>query len=252
MVCRKVKVLKWSSAPLQVHERSFWISTFLRFVSPGYGDCTPATTAGKIFCIFYAMFGIPVALLFLQAVGERVLNLQHKLLKRGCEVEPPYLNEKCVAMSFVFLFVLVFLGAVTQMEVEGWSFVDGFYCYVITFTTVGFGDLIPGQRDSGMFFIQPFCIILGLVVMSNVLNGLAGCTQSGAALKKLFRCDGRGKATPETDVAMTEQNSAQPKPVDAWVTSLRLRGCGQNFWSLYRSISLAVFTSREHVWMVPA
>ena len=36
----------------------------------GYGHSTPRTVAGKMFCICYALFGIPVSLIMFQSVGE--------------------------------------------------------------------------------------------------------------------------------------------------------------------------------------
>lgn len=38
----------------------------------GYGHSTPATTAGRLFCMFYALVGIPLGLVMFQSIGERL------------------------------------------------------------------------------------------------------------------------------------------------------------------------------------
>jgi len=38
----------------------------------GYGYSTPKTWAGKIFCMLYAMAGIPLNLVMFQSIGERL------------------------------------------------------------------------------------------------------------------------------------------------------------------------------------
>uniref|UniRef100_A0A914E8H0 Potassium channel domain-containing protein n=1 Tax=Acrobeloides nanus TaxID=290746 RepID=A0A914E8H0_9BILA len=38
----------------------------------GYGHSTPATIGGKLFCMIFALFGIPLGLIMFQSIGERV------------------------------------------------------------------------------------------------------------------------------------------------------------------------------------
>ena len=164
-------------------------------------------------CMFYALFGIPLCVLFLQAVGEGILKGQRKMLIK-LEVsclkrtgEPRYLNEKCVAMSFLLLIILIFIGAGVQQNLEEWSIIQGVYCYFITFTTIGFGDLIPGYLGGTvMRIIHPLYIILGLVVMSNVLNALVGCSDSIEALKNRCGCGRKETEAGEEKTKMDMKN----------------------------------------------
>lgn len=41
------------------------------FEISGYGHSTPLTIGGKIFCMFYALAGIPLGLVMFQSIGER-------------------------------------------------------------------------------------------------------------------------------------------------------------------------------------
>lgn len=40
---------------------------------PGYGNMSPSSTAGQIFCVFFALFGIPLNVVVLNRVGKYML-----------------------------------------------------------------------------------------------------------------------------------------------------------------------------------
>ena len=176
---------------------------FLFFlVFPGYGNITPVTTGGRVLCIFFALFGIPINILFLQLIGERMLcgekylvtKFETKCLQR--EGVPNYLNEKCSLLGVLLLVILLVTCAGIHTVVDGWTFFEGFYAFFITFTTVGFGDLIPGTVDGKMervnTVIQVIFIVLGLAAMSNVINGLVNCSEARNLVGKLTaRCKRR-------------------------------------------------------------
>ncbi|KAL9966231.1 hypothetical protein ACROYT_G024277 [Oculina patagonica] len=178
----------------------------------GYGNITPVTTGGRVLCIFFALFGIPINILFLQLIGDRMLHgekylvtkFETRCLKR--EGVPRYLNEKCSMLGILLLVILLFSCAGLHTTVDGWTFFEGFYAFFITFTTVGFGDLIPGTADGKMAapttVIRILFIILGLAAMSNVINALANCSEAGEFFRKLkarcCRCTKRSNEVGET------------------------------------------------------
>ena len=159
----------------------------------GYGNITPVTSAGRILCIFYALFGIPINILFLQLVGELMLTGQQILITRfekGClkiDGKPKFLNENCAFLGVLLLLILLLVGAGIQMSIQEWAFLEGFYAYFITFTTVGFGDLIPGHESGNKAHMayRVILIILGLAAMSNVINSIVKCEDSAKLFKKL-------------------------------------------------------------------
>ncbi|KAL8619409.1 hypothetical protein ACOMHN_057051 [Nucella lapillus] len=48
----------------------------------GYGHSTPQTYGGKIFCMFYAISGIPLCIVMFQSVGERLNTFVTFLLRQ--------------------------------------------------------------------------------------------------------------------------------------------------------------------------
>lgn len=54
---------------------------------PGYGNLSPSTVAGQIFCVFYALFGVPLNLAFLNQLGKalnaHLLTLERWVQKPG-------------------------------------------------------------------------------------------------------------------------------------------------------------------------
>ena len=135
--------------------------------------------------------------------GEKrlVTGFETRYLKR--EGEPKYLNEKGSLLGFVLLLIMLVISARTQMAIDDWTFFEGFYAYFITYTTVGFGDLIPGANKTspGHTAVRVIFIILGLAAMSNVINGLVKCTECLHFFTKLTARCRRNKSAdrPETE-----------------------------------------------------
>ena len=47
-------------------------------------------------------------------------------------------------MTFALMILTVCLGGLEGMYVEGWTFVEGFYTWFATLSTLGYGDYVPG------------------------------------------------------------------------------------------------------------
>ena len=127
------------------------------------------------------------------------------------------MNEKCSFVGILLLLIILFAGAGSQIEMENWTFFEGFYAYFITFTTVGFGDLIPGSMAGGSptakHVLAIFFILMGLAAMSNVINGLVNCTESMELFRRLgARCDKKRSVdiseTPKTNEMELNENYA--------------------------------------------
>ncbi|XP_055987725.1 potassium channel subfamily K member 4 [Sorex fumeus] len=161
----------------------------------GYGNAALRTDAGRVFCICYALVGIPLFGILLAGVGDRLGSS----LRRGIgHIEaiflkwhvPPGLVRVLSALLFLLVGCLLFVLAPTFVfcSMEGWTELEALYFVIVTLTTVGFGDYVaasvymcqplvsgvagasPNQKYS---FYQPlvwFWILLGLAYFASVLT----------------------------------------------------------------------------------
>lgn len=146
----------------------------------GYGHAAPGTDAGKIFCMFYAVLGIPLTLVMFQSLGERmntfVRYLLHKIKQcvgfRRTEVS----MENMVLVGFLSCIGTLCVGAGAFSYFEGWSFFHAYYYCFITLTTIGFGDFVALQKKEDLQEKTPYVvfsfmyILVGLTVIGAFLN----------------------------------------------------------------------------------
>lgn len=147
----------------------------------GFGNISPKTDGGQLFCIFYALVGIPLFGILLAGVGDHlgtglrkaVLKIETLFLK--FRVSPTIVRVISAVLS-ILLGCLLFVAVpiLIFQEVEGWTLLESAYFVVITLTTVGFGDYVAG--DSGYegsdHWYKPlvwFWILLGLAYFASIL-----------------------------------------------------------------------------------
>ncbi|XP_068928373.1 potassium channel subfamily K member 15 [Petaurus breviceps papuanus] len=146
----------------------------------GYGHAAPGTDAGKVFCMFYAILGIPLTLVTFQSLGERMNVLVRRLLQRlkrcvGLR-RTQVSTENMVVVGLLSCVGTLAMGAAAFSHFEGWTFFHAYYYCFITLTTIGFGDFVALQRDEALHKRPPYVafsflyILLGLTVIGAFLN----------------------------------------------------------------------------------
>uniref|UniRef100_A0A3B3WFU9 Potassium channel domain-containing protein n=1 Tax=Poecilia mexicana TaxID=48701 RepID=A0A3B3WFU9_9TELE len=119
----------------------------------GYGNLSPSTVSGQVFCVFYALCGIPLNLAFLKQMGK-CLTIHLGRLETGMRF--CFLSQKAVEALAVSLFFitgsLLFLVIPPLLfsYVEGWTFGEAFYFAFITLSTIGFGDYVVGEKAAAV------------------------------------------------------------------------------------------------------
>uniref|UniRef100_A0A8C9DHA2 Potassium channel subfamily K member n=1 Tax=Prolemur simus TaxID=1328070 RepID=A0A8C9DHA2_PROSS len=117
----------------------------------GYGNLSPHTMAARLFCIVFALVGIPLNLVVLNHLGHLMQQGVHHCARRlgGTGRDPSkarWLAGSSALVSGLLLFLL--LPPLLFSHMEGWSYIEGFYYAFITLSTVGFGDYVIGMNPS--------------------------------------------------------------------------------------------------------
>ncbi|XP_048048143.1 potassium channel subfamily K member 10b isoform X1 [Megalobrama amblycephala] len=150
----------------------------------GYGNIAPSTEGGKIFCILYAIFGIPLFGFLLAGIGDQLGTM---FIKSILKVEKVFrqkhkqISQTKIRVTSTILFIIagciifVTIPAVIFKHIEGWSTLEAIYFVVITLTTVGIGDYVAGgdRKIEYMKWYKPlvwFWILVGLAYFAAVLS----------------------------------------------------------------------------------
>ncbi|XP_050532391.1 potassium channel subfamily K member 1-like isoform X2 [Daktulosphaira vitifoliae] len=153
----------------------------------GYGHVTPLSQEGKLFCMMYALFGIPLTLVLLTALVDRLMipttKYLHFLNSRLGHLYPPFtirlFHFGTILGTLIFLFLLLPAAIFTYVEPE-WNYMDSLYYCFISLTTIGLGDYIPGDAPdqkyrplyklmiTGYLIIGLVCVMLTLSIYYDI------------------------------------------------------------------------------------
>ncbi|KAM4582552.1 potassium channel subfamily K member 15-like [Fundulus diaphanus] len=146
----------------------------------GYGHVVPRTDAGKTFCMFYAVLGIPLTLVMFQSLGERINTLVRYLLRRAKQGLGFRKTEvsmgNMVLVGLLSCVTTLCIGAAAFSHFEDWTFFNAYYYCFVTLTTIGFGDFVALKKQDVLQKRSPyvaFCfvyILVGLTVTGAFLN----------------------------------------------------------------------------------
>uniref|UniRef100_A0A8B9PN19 Potassium channel domain-containing protein n=1 Tax=Apteryx owenii TaxID=8824 RepID=A0A8B9PN19_APTOW len=136
--------------------------THLSFI--GYGTLHPKTAGGQIFCVFFALFGIPLNIVFLHRMHFAYSSKWQKI-------------KFLTLLFFLVTGILVFLclPSLFFQITEGWSYSEGIYFAFITLSTIGFGDYVVGKQPDRNYFshyrtLVAIWILFGLAWIALLFN----------------------------------------------------------------------------------
>lgn len=142
-----IPVKNATSPPLWTFGNSLLFATTI-VTTVGYGSIGALTPAGRAFSVVYALCGIPLTLLMMGALVERLL-LPCKYITEFLETsgrtgagEKKLYNLLLVGGIFCICFLLIPAAVFDQMEPD-WNLLDSLYYCFISLTTIGLGDLVP-------------------------------------------------------------------------------------------------------------
>ncbi|XP_045887076.1 potassium channel subfamily K member 4-like isoform X1 [Micropterus dolomieu] len=193
----------------------------------GFGNLSPRTWYGQLFCVCYALVGIPMFGILLAGVGDHMGTVLRRavakietlfLVRMKRKVRPTTVRVISAVLS-ILIGCLIFLAVPTVVfqKVEEWSFLESLYFVVITLTTVGFGDYVPGGGREGMFF-KPLVwlwIVFGLAYFASILTMIGNWLR---VLSKRTRAEMEELRAHATDWTQNIQNMSMdfriPNPLE--------------------------------------
>lgn len=119
----------------------------------GYGNMVARTDMGKAVTVLYAIFGIPLYVLYFMNMGEVlagsfrwIYTWLHECTTERRKNDPP---RRVIVPSSASLWVIggyVITGALMFSAWEQWSYLDSTYFCVTSLCKIGLGDFVPGAN----------------------------------------------------------------------------------------------------------
>ena len=152
----------------------YCICSIIAFLIAGFGVVTPKTNTGKLVLIPYALIGIPMMLAYLSYIGsvlsdwtDQVMRCIHKIVKGNRPLK--YKRLKHCFYLFIGMWLVIVCALLEFVFSPTLSWLDGLYFYFVTFTTIGFGDIVEPASAIQFYLIKLF---LGLSIASGVVDSL--------------------------------------------------------------------------------
>lgn len=119
----------------------------------GYGNLVPKTPYGKLATVIYALFGIPLYVLYFLNFGDALAGgfrwVYRRLYRCSTEKFDNEQHKRIIVPSTACLWVIcayVITGAIIFGTWENWGFLDSIYFCVTSLCKLGLGDFVPGAN----------------------------------------------------------------------------------------------------------
>lgn len=182
----------------------------------GYGNLYPSTLGGQAFCCIYAILGIPLCLVVLVNIGDKLRALASRLEAVFTVENRSRLFGRHVRSAIILAIgaiVFLFIPSAVFSSLEGWSYGTAIYFSIVSLATIGFGDYVAGINYEGAHAIlyrllMAVWIFLGLSWLSGFINSVQGSLQTVVKdvndRPLISRINSQEKRKEDSDDKMTE------------------------------------------------
>uniref|UniRef100_A0A0R3S1V2 Ion_trans_2 domain-containing protein n=1 Tax=Elaeophora elaphi TaxID=1147741 RepID=A0A0R3S1V2_9BILA len=88
----------------------------------GYGNIVPVTSSGRIACVIFALFGVPLAIITIGDLGkflsECTIWLYSMMKKSHASLKRYFTNLKLIAASLFFFSICLYMYVFSNHKVE--------------------------------------------------------------------------------------------------------------------------------------
>ncbi|XP_078388813.1 potassium channel subfamily K member 1-like [Cetorhinus maximus] len=195
----------------------FFVSTVL--TTTGYGHSVPFTNGGKAFCMLYSVLGIPITLLLLTSLVQRLMFYVHwapiTYIHTRWGLSLPLvarIHALVIGSIVVSCFFLIPAVAIMTME-KDWDYLQSVYFCFISFSTIGLGNYVLGKNSrhpnlQHLYKVSIACyMVIGLVGLLIVLQTFYELQELQYFIKRVM-----GHPDKEGYLYLTEQEVAITAP----------------------------------------
>ena len=178
--------LTYYSGPIsENHDRHFIFFKWFFFVTTsmttiGYGQVHPKTDNGRLFFILFSLVGISLMMTLLKSCSDILYEANKRLcmwIARYIKYHKYISNELMSVVSLTCLYLVFMLLVVWHDRsipgVSPHSLITTFYYWTVTFTTVGFGDVVyPLEAEIHHLYIQLANRLTGLTFLTGIIDSI--------------------------------------------------------------------------------
>ncbi|CAI4232595.1 unnamed protein product [Auanema sp. JU1783] len=200
----------------------------------GYGNITCKSFLGKVVTLCYGLIGIPLTLTTMNIVGKALLRLllgiwksikskwkkkihhSHDITESNQDGDESEYDDENIFeifplwLSLLIAFLFIICYSATFSYLEKWDFFTSVYFTVISFTTVGFGDVVPSNLGNALillcFYFPGFCMgslfiaIIQMVIENHYMLALQLIDQQQEMMEPANEFVNNVNTHPEVDV----------------------------------------------------
>lgn len=137
-----------------------FVYVFTLSTTIGYGHMTPSDPTVRLISICYAMISIPLLTSLVSNLASAITLLLNILTNMD---KDNYVPLSCPSL-IILLAVFTTSGAALFAVLYDWNIAESIYFVFSTVSTVGFGDILPG--DSLTFLMAGGYVLMGLAIFS--------------------------------------------------------------------------------------